>query len=378
MHFRLPVRTIAFLCSSLPLVAIAADSCMVQPNQSGIVSGRFGKYREGGANNYGSANSKPHMHDGLDFSTSGSSQPLYATTDGVVTFVGKRGTAGNAVLIQRADGDIVAYYHLSGFAPGLRQGTQVQAGQQIGISGNTPSSSMAKHLHFVYGTSQRDDARAAAFPPNASRGTFNPAQLPSVFNEQAGIGWKTDPAPYFCNTFQINDGHPEHAAILGADTKAQHAILFGSVPPDGVEPDSGSDAVQVAATNADAAIAAYEGLSPAEWLSDKEGYGALPEPPIGGYATMSASEMLMTEATRRLSDAEWNANLTTVTSRALWVDYVRTIGISNYLSAEIQRKKERVEALLAIYSSQKLGGIRAKTKDANARALRQHLKQQVN
>lgn len=358
--------------------AYAAAACMVSPTQTGVISGRFGKYREGGGNNFGSANSKPHMHDGLDFSTNGSSQPLYATTDGVISFIGKRGTAGNAILIRRSDGDVVAYYHLSGFSPGLRQGSNVTAGQQIGISGNTPSSSMAKHLHFTYGVAQRDEARAAAFPANASRGTFNPGQLPSVFNEQSGIGWKSDPAPFFCDTYPIQDGHPEHYPMLGNDTMEQHQILFGNVPPGGVAPDSGYDQAQVAAANADAALAAAEGVSPAEWLSDKDGYGTLPTSPIGGYDSMSTSEMLLTEATRRLSDAEWNENVTRVSSRALWVDYVRAIGVSNYIAEAIYRKKEKVEALMAVYTSQKLETVRNQVKVAHERALKDSVRNQIN
>jgi len=347
-----------------------ADTCMVPPTDKQTVSGRFGKFRGGGAGNFGSANKKPHMHDGLDFSTSGASQPLYATTDGVITFIGYRGTAGKAIFIKRGNGDVVAYYHMSGFATGLKQGMEVKAGQYIGLSGNTPSGAMVKHLHLTYGTAQKDAARAAVFPQNAARGTFNPGQLPHIFNHQAEIGWKTDPAPYFCATFPIQDGNPQDYPILGKDTKEQHAILFGSrVPPGGVEPNVGFDPVQVAAANADAALAAAEGKSPAEWLSDKDGYyGSLPTAPIGGYDTMSTSEMMLTEAWRRFSDAEWNNNITKVSSRALWVDYNRAVGVSNYMAEAILRKKERVEALLAIYTSQKMARIRKQAEAAHERA----------
>ncbi|HDS1733905.1 TPA: M23 family metallopeptidase [Pseudomonas putida] len=358
--------------AAVGLVACAhgavADTCMVSPTDKEVVSGRFGKFRGGGSSNFGSANQKAHMHDGLDFSTSGASQPVYATTEGVITFAGSRRSAGNAVLIKRANGDIVAYYHLSGFANGVTRGATVKPGQQLGLSGNTPSSTMAKHLHFTYGTAQKDQARAKAFSENAQRGPFNPAQLPSAFNRQADIGWKTDPAPYFCQTYSIQDGHPEHYPILGKDTKAQHEILFGNVPSGGVAPDSTAEPVQVAAANADAALAEADGKTPEMYLSDSDGYGALPTAPIGGYDTMSVSEMLMTEATRRFSDAEWNNSITHVSSRALWVDYNRATGVSNYLSEAIYRKKERVEALLAVYASQKLAGQRAQTDWAHQRA----------
>lgn len=348
--------------------AAVADTCMVSPTDKQTVSGRFGKFRGGGSGNFGSANQKPHMHDGLDFSTNGASQPLYATSDGVITFLGKRGTAGNAVLIKRDNGDVVAYYHMSGFATGLKQGMEVKAGQQIGLSGNTPSDAMVKHLHYTYGAAQKDAARAAAFPSNAARGAFNPGQLPHVFNQQAGIGWKTDPAPYFCATFPIQDGNPQHYPILGDDTKEQHAILFGSIPSGGVAPNVKFEPAQVAAANADAALAASEGKSPTEWLSEKDGFGTLPTTPIGGYDTMSTSEMMLTEAGRRFSDAEWNSNVTKVSSRALWVDYNRAIGVGSYLAEAIYRKKERVEALLAVYTSQKTERIRRQALAAHERA----------
>ncbi|MGU1236700.1 M23 family metallopeptidase [Pseudomonas aeruginosa] len=213
MHKLLALATLVAVTPAL------ADTCMVSPTEKQTVSGRFGKFRGGGAGNFGSANQKPHMHDGLDFSTSGASQPLYATTDGKITFIGNRRSAGNAILIERSNGDVVAYYHMSGFATGLKQGMEVKAGRYIGLSGNTPSDAMVKHLHFTYGTAQKDEARAKAFTQSASKGTFNPGQLPSAFNQQQGIGWKTDPAPYFCATFPIQDGNPQHYPILGKDTK---------------------------------------------------------------------------------------------------------------------------------------------------------------
>lgn len=363
------IKSVLGIVISLSVTTVAfAETCMVSPTDKETVSGRFGKARGGGESNHGSANQKPHMHDGLDFSTSGSSQPLYATTEGTIMFAGARGTAGNAVLIKRDNGDIVAYYHMSGFSYGIQRGAKVKPGQQLGLSGNTPSSSMAKHLHFTYGTAEKDQARAKAFAENAQRGPFDPAQLPSVFNRQSGIGYKTDPAPYFCKTYPIQDGHPEHYPILGKDTKAQHDLLFGDVPSGGVPPNSTAEPVQVAAANADVALALASGQSPAAYLTDADGYGALPTAPIGGYDTMSTSEMMMTEATRRFSDAEWNNSITHVSSRALWVDYNRAIGVSNYMSDALYRKKERVEALLAVYTSQKLASQKVQTERDHERA----------
>ncbi|WP_335617543.1 M23 family metallopeptidase [Bordetella flabilis] len=327
--------------------AQAQSTCMIPPTQKEVVSGRFGKFRPGGAGNHGSAVQTPHIHSGLDFSTSGQSQPLYATTDGVVTVASFSQSAGNMVFIKRDNGDVVSYFHLAGFADGIKPGAKIRAGQQIGISGNTPATSMAKHLHFEYGTAQRDEARAKAFSEKAQLGPFDPAQLPSVVNQASGLGWRTDPAPYFCATFPIEDGHPEQYPILGRDTKAQHDILFGDVPDGGVAPNAQFDDVAVAAANMDAKAAQAAGQSPATRLSDSDGYGALPQPPLGEYDAMSPFEMLQTEGMRRFASAQWNTNLTQVSSRALWVDYNLAEGVSTRLDAEILRKKERINALLA-------------------------------
>lgn len=363
--------------------AIAADTCMVSPTAKETVSGRFGKFRGGGAANHGSSNQQPHMHDGLDFSTSNANAPVFATSDGKITWIGGRGSAGNTIMIQRAGGDIVAYYHLAGFAPGLSVGMNIKAGQQLGLAGNTNSGSasvgkMDKHLHFVYGTSQKDDARAKAFPENASRGPFNPSQLPSAFNQQKDIGWKTDPSPYFCKTYPIQDGHPAQYPVLGKDTKEQYAILFGSVPSGGTPPNVKFESSQVASANSDVAIANAAGTTAVAMLKDSDGYGSLPTAPIGGYDTMSTSEMMLTEATRRFSDANWNTNITKVSSRALWVDYNRAIGVGNFLAEATYRKKEKVEALLALYTSLKMKGIRAQTATARERAQRNDVARSIN
>lgn len=349
-----PAVVLAALLVGWPVSqAQAASGCMVSPTDKSVVSGRFGKFRGGGKGNFGSANSKPHMHDGLDFSTSGSSQPVYATSSGTITYIGARGSAGNTILVQRDGGDIIGYYHLSGFASGLAKGSKVESGQQIGLSGNTPSSTMTKHLHFVYGVGQRDDARAKSFDANATQSAFNPSILPYIFNQQSGIGWKTDPAPFFCDSFPIQDGHPDQAAFLGSSTKEQHAILFNGETP------TGGDAVQQAAAASDEAVAKGEGKTVSELLSDGDGYGTLPEPPIGDYDSMSFDEMLSTESNRRFVDAQWAAQLTQVSSRALFVDLVRIQSVENVLANATKLKQERVEALYAVYVALKAGKVSA-------------------
>jgi hypothetical protein len=166
--------------------------------------------------------------------------------------------------------------------------------------------------------------------------------------------------------------------VLGKDTKEQFSILFGSVPNGGTPPNVKFDAVQVAAANSDAALASAKGMAVAMLMDEGESFGSLPSAPLGGYDTMSTSEMMLTEATRRFSDAEWNSNVTKIAARALWVDYNRAVGVSNFLSHAIYRKKERIEALMAVYAAQKMARLREQTQAARARAERNNVQRAIN
>ncbi len=70
-------------------------------------------------------------------------------------------------------------------------------------------------------------------------------------------------------------------------------------------------------------------------------------------------------------DAEWHKNLTMVSSRALWVDYLQTVAVGNYMQEAIYRKKERDEGLLATLTTQELAQRRRATDAARERAIRQ-------
>ncbi|MDE1715333.1 M23 family metallopeptidase [Chromobacterium amazonense] len=356
-----------------------AETCMISPTAKEQVSGRFGKFREGGAANFGSGNSKPHMHDGLDFSTSKQTSPIVATTAGTVTWAKLRGSAGNTVVIKRDNGQSAVFYHLSYIA--VKEGDKVQAGQEIGRAGATgmkPGGDI--HLHFIYGVPNPDDARAKMFLSDAGKNpAFNPAQLPNaIAKKNSAFNYATDPSPYFCKTFSIVDGNPDLYPILGKDTMAQYNKMFGATPPMGVPPSTQFDPVQIAAANSDALQAASKGApSIASALSDADGYGSLPSAPIGDYETMSPAEMMNTEAMRRFTDSEWNRSITQVSSRALWVDYLRAMGVSAQLNAAIRQKKERMEALMALYTSQKLAVKRQQVDAARERAQRADVQRSI-
>jgi hypothetical protein len=60
------------------------------------------------------------------------------------------------------------------------------------------------------------------------------------------------------------------------------------------------------------------------------------------------------------------------------VDFNRAVGVSNYMAEAIYRKKERVEALLAIYTSQKTERLRKQTAAAHDRAQRGDVSRSIN
>lgn len=88
-------------------------------------------------------------HEGVDV-IAATGNLLYAVADGTITHrfwdqPGRR--AGNGLKLTAADGTYFVYLHMSAFAPGIAQGTRVQAGDVIGFVGNTGSSA-TPHLHF--------------------------------------------------------------------------------------------------------------------------------------------------------------------------------------------------------------------------------------
>ena len=368
---------------SLPLSSATFSDpngvCMIPAERIGTVTSRFGISR-----GTSGSHPKPYQHDGLDFRTRGA-VPLYASADGIVTALGARGNAGNALLIKRPSGEVYGYYHLSGFMPGLRVGSPVKAGQQVGFSGNTNAGSSTSgnflhHLHVVYGVPSASAQRAAGFKSSGEAKPFSLGTLPSAFTNKAidTLAYRTDPSPYFCQTFPIDDGNPSLKPVLGADTKAQFEILNGKLPPSVGSPNASYDTAQTQAANEQVANAQAQGKELLDTLSDADGFGALPTAPIGAYATMSTQEMMLTEASRRFSDASWNAEIAEVSSRALYLDLLAARGVSNYLLEATYRKRERIEALMATYTSLRLKGQRESTRQAQQQISQTWLQRLIN
>ena len=86
-------------------------------------------------------------HRGVDYAAPRGT-PIRSTADGVVSrVVHNDRAAGNFLAIRHANGFQTRYMHLSGFASGIRKGTQVSRGSTIGYVGSTGLST-GPHLHY--------------------------------------------------------------------------------------------------------------------------------------------------------------------------------------------------------------------------------------
>ena len=84
------------------------------------------------------------MHAGIDFAARYGS-PIYAATDGVVSYSGRHGGHGNYVRLDHGHGLATGYAHMSRIA--ARSGQRVRQGQVIGYVGSSGLST-GPHLHY--------------------------------------------------------------------------------------------------------------------------------------------------------------------------------------------------------------------------------------
>lgn len=89
-----------------------------------------------------------YLHKGVDYAAN-SGTPIYAATDGVVTYCHSDGDHnqgyGNCVFISHSNGLVTKYFHCQSVL--VKEGQQVTRGQQIATVGNTGDST-GPHLHF--------------------------------------------------------------------------------------------------------------------------------------------------------------------------------------------------------------------------------------
>jgi murein DD-endopeptidase MepM/ murein hydrolase activator NlpD len=89
-----------------------------------------------------------HAHQGTDIMAP-MGTPLLACERGIVTKMGNGVLGGTTLWVKGESGTYYYYAHLSAFAPGMKNGTVVEAGTVVGFVGDTGNAKGgAPHLHF--------------------------------------------------------------------------------------------------------------------------------------------------------------------------------------------------------------------------------------
>jgi murein DD-endopeptidase MepM/ murein hydrolase activator NlpD len=87
-----------------------------------------------------------HTHQGCDVVAAEGTE-LYAAERGVITQISDSYLGGRGLWLKGESNTSYYYAHLSGYAPGLRQGQVVEAGDLVGYVGHT-GDAYGPHLHF--------------------------------------------------------------------------------------------------------------------------------------------------------------------------------------------------------------------------------------
>jgi murein DD-endopeptidase MepM/ murein hydrolase activator NlpD len=87
-------------------------------------------------------------HMGTDYAAP-TGTPVHAAGDGRVSFAGRRGGYGNAIVLMHGGNVSTLYGHMSRFARNMHVGTHVQQGEVIGYVGMTGLAT-GPHLHYEY------------------------------------------------------------------------------------------------------------------------------------------------------------------------------------------------------------------------------------
>jgi murein DD-endopeptidase MepM/ murein hydrolase activator NlpD len=87
-------------------------------------------------------------HKGVDYGAP-IGTPVRATSDGVISFIGRQNGYGNFIVLNHRNGYQTAYAHMNGFAAGMKKGSRVSQGDVIGYVGQTGWAT-GPHLHYEF------------------------------------------------------------------------------------------------------------------------------------------------------------------------------------------------------------------------------------
>jgi murein DD-endopeptidase MepM/ murein hydrolase activator NlpD len=124
------------------------------------------------------------MHNGMDFGAPHGA-PIYAVTDGTVSFAGYNGGYGRFVKLSHADGLGSGYGHMSRIA--VSSGQRVRRGQVIGYVGSTGLST-GPHLHYeLYRSGRPVNPASVRFTTRAALSGSELAAFRARINQMAAV-----------------------------------------------------------------------------------------------------------------------------------------------------------------------------------------------
>lgn len=340
-----------------------------------VVTSRFGKNRE----------DKPggRPHSGFDMDTTASDKRLFAIAAGIVIENRVMNGGGNIIRIRKNNGDIYQYLHMR-FPSPLKVGDPVTAGQVVGIMGTTTGTArrVAEHLHFTYSLGKNDPSRLN----NIWLGkNSNPLHNTKRVGAKDGLSFVVDPTPYLRDDYKIQND--QLTPWLGSTVRQQYNILYGANLPVGAGATQPTYTVpkfvtpsnypvsdkQVAAARAqivqERAKALAEGrITAAEAnggvvsqqeianeFSDTAIFGTSDDVPIDiGVNSMSPEQLVMSIGSSRYGNPGWDKQLLNLSMKGMWTEFLSMTNASNYMQRQLALQRQRIEGLLATYSSAKL------------------------
>lgn len=158
-------------------------------------------------------------HHGIDYAADYGTK-VWATADGVISFIGRKGALGNYVEIKHKNGYVTGYGHLSRFRRGLKKGARVKQKELVGYVGATGRAT-GPHLHYNFIVTEGGQRRYVDAATVVNRPTGKPVPISKMdhFRRHRDSLWAL--------LRQVSDG-PVTASLNV--TEEYHAALSGRGP----------------------------------------------------------------------------------------------------------------------------------------------------
>ena len=300
-----------------------------------------------------------HAHSGYDIRNHGRT---YAAISGTIQIVG--GSVNRIRIIPKGPSRIksVDYLHMKSF--NVSNGQQVIQGQDIGQAGGVGAGgSIHTHIEVI----EIKGASTVRWALTKDGKKPFPLGVPSIFG--SGTAY-VDPYPYFgvgfpfakwCANSVFVEGCKRWNKLNFNTTKDEYEYLYGNTGV--IAGESIEAAMENASATGDPNTQDVDAV--AQFLSDQDGttYGSNASAFVYDE-DVSSQERLIGAARHRFYSEDWAKSITSISSRALYADYVAASGLESYIQQEIYRKKEHIEALLAVYTAQQIKAGKG-TREAN-------------